>query len=91
MLQNHFSDNQYRAPSAMQVAMRANEMEKKWRLERGLEHADTESDRYGESRVPWLFKAVQWLKRITFSDEKIISRAAAEQRPMKIEISCVDC
>ncbi len=81
---DHFStNNNYRAPSALEVAARAREMEKQWRLERDLESArrlaaQARNRRAGTRRL-WLAQAVQWLK------EHIFSRQPAEQQPTLVE------
>ncbi len=81
---NHFSTgNSYRAPSAIEVAARAREMEKQWWLEYDLESARLlaaqESWQRAETRRLRFALAVQWLK------ERIFSRPAAVQQPRLVE------
>ncbi len=81
---DHFStNNNYRAPSALEVAARAREMEKQWRLEYDLESArllaTQEGRQRAETRRLWLAQAVQWLQA------RIFFRQPAEQRPTLAE------
>ncbi len=86
MFNNYSTDNNYRAPSALAVAARANKMEKQWRLEYDLECARLlaaqewvdarETGGAGNIHQPWYSTAQQWLK------EKVLYRGLAAERPI---------